>query len=106
MNKHLFEPRFVRAVYKAISEAGVDYMEIGYRNSKKLVPTRMPAGHRSDDFTIGFLTSRQQWFCSSRLGAGLHFQSSPSPCCYQKVGEKRTGLGGRWELIVFDGKST
>lgn len=36
MNNHLFEPKFVREVYKAISAAGIDYMEIGYRNSKKL----------------------------------------------------------------------
>jgi len=36
MNKHEFEPRFVREVYKAISEAGVDYMEIGYKNSRRL----------------------------------------------------------------------
>jgi 4-hydroxy 2-oxovalerate aldolase len=36
MNKHDFEPRFVREVYKAVSEAGIDYMEIGYKNSKRL----------------------------------------------------------------------
>jgi len=36
MNNHQFDDRFVRAVYKALSEAGVDYMEIGYKNSKKL----------------------------------------------------------------------
>ncbi|MDD5505712.1 MAG: aldolase catalytic domain-containing protein [Candidatus Omnitrophica bacterium] len=36
MNKHGFEPHFVREVYKAISEAGVDYMEIGYKNSRRL----------------------------------------------------------------------
>jgi len=36
MNNHNFEPKFVKAVYKAISEAGIDYMEIGYKNSKKL----------------------------------------------------------------------
>jgi len=36
MNNHDFESRFVREVYKAISEAGIDYMEIGYKNSKKL----------------------------------------------------------------------
>lgn len=36
MNKHDFDIRFVRAVYKALSEAGIDYMEIGYKNSKKL----------------------------------------------------------------------
>jgi len=36
MNKHGFEMRFVREVYKAVSEAGIDYMEIGYKNSKRL----------------------------------------------------------------------
>jgi len=36
INNHQFEDKFVRAVYKALSEAGVDYMEIGYKNSKKL----------------------------------------------------------------------
>ncbi len=36
MNNHDFDPRFVRACFKALSEAGVDYMEIGYKNSKKL----------------------------------------------------------------------
>ena len=36
INNHAFDHRFVRAVYKALSEAGVDYMEIGYKNSKRL----------------------------------------------------------------------
>ncbi len=36
MNNHNFDYRFVREVYKKISEAGIDYMEIGYKNSKKL----------------------------------------------------------------------
>lgn len=36
INNHDFSDKFVRAVYKAISEAGVDYMEIGYKNSRKL----------------------------------------------------------------------
>ncbi len=36
MNNHDFDFRFVREVYKAISEAGVDYMEMGYKNSKEL----------------------------------------------------------------------
>ncbi|NQU73313.1 MAG: nucleoid-structuring protein H-NS [Candidatus Omnitrophica bacterium] len=36
INNHDFDHRFVRAVYKALSEAGVDYMELGYKNSKKL----------------------------------------------------------------------
>jgi 4-hydroxy 2-oxovalerate aldolase len=40
MNNHNFDFRFVREVYKAISAAGLDYMEIGYRNSKRLFSTK------------------------------------------------------------------
>ncbi len=36
VNNHDFDERFVREVYKAISASGVDYMEMGYKNSKKL----------------------------------------------------------------------
>lgn len=36
MNSHKFDDRLVRETYKALSVAGVDYMEIGYKNSKKL----------------------------------------------------------------------
>ncbi len=36
INNHDFDERFVRAVYKALAESGVDYMEIGYKNSKEL----------------------------------------------------------------------
>ncbi|MCK5581058.1 MAG: aldolase catalytic domain-containing protein [Candidatus Omnitrophica bacterium] len=35
INNHDFSVDFARAVYKAVSDAGVDYMEIGYKNSKK-----------------------------------------------------------------------
>lgn len=36
INDHHFDERFVRAVYKALSEANVDYMEMGYKASKKI----------------------------------------------------------------------
>lgn len=36
INNHDFDIRFVREIYKALSAAGVDYMEIGYKNSKRL----------------------------------------------------------------------
>ncbi|MFH1691978.1 MAG: aldolase catalytic domain-containing protein [Candidatus Omnitrophota bacterium] len=36
INNHDFDVRFVREVYKALSASGVDYMEIGYKNSRKL----------------------------------------------------------------------
>ncbi len=34
MNKHQFSYDFVKNVYKYLSDAGVDYIELGYRNSK------------------------------------------------------------------------
>jgi len=35
INEHLFEDRFVWAVFQAISAAGVDYIELGYRASPR-----------------------------------------------------------------------
>ena len=40
INNHDFSDKFVRETYKALSAAGVDYMEIGYKNSKKLFSTK------------------------------------------------------------------
>lgn len=37
INDHYFSDEFVRELYKTLSQAGVDYMEFGYRNSKELV---------------------------------------------------------------------
>lgn len=36
INKHDFDQRFVREIYKACAKAGLDYMEIGYKNSKDI----------------------------------------------------------------------
>ncbi len=36
INNHAFDHRFVKEVYSALSAAGVDYMEMGYKNSKTL----------------------------------------------------------------------
>jgi len=38
VNDHRFDDAFVRAIYQACIEAGIDYMEIGYKNSKKMFP--------------------------------------------------------------------
>lgn len=35
INDHLFDDNFVKAVYRACSAAGVDYVELGYQASKK-----------------------------------------------------------------------
>jgi len=38
LNAHCFGDELVRAVYRACVEAGIDYMEIGYKNSKRIFP--------------------------------------------------------------------
>ena len=40
INNHDFDREFVRKTYKAISAAGVDYMELGYKNSKELFSSK------------------------------------------------------------------
>jgi len=36
VNDHQFDDEFVRGVYRACVEAGIDYMEVGYKASKKI----------------------------------------------------------------------
>lgn len=36
MNNHQFDDDLVRATYQALSKAGIDYMEVGYKNSRKM----------------------------------------------------------------------
>ena len=36
INNHQFDERFVREVFRAVSASGVDYMEIGYKNSPEM----------------------------------------------------------------------
>ncbi len=38
VNKHNFSVDFVRRAYQSVSAAGIDYFEIGYKNSKTLFP--------------------------------------------------------------------
>ncbi len=39
VNKHQFSDKFVRATYETCVAAGIDYMEVGYKNSARLFPT-------------------------------------------------------------------
>ena len=39
INNHYFTDEFVKAVYKAISQSGIDYIEMGYRSSRELFPS-------------------------------------------------------------------
>jgi len=40
INDHHFSDEFVREAYRALSKSGIDYMELGYRSSKELCPTK------------------------------------------------------------------
>jgi 4-hydroxy 2-oxovalerate aldolase len=40
INDHNFSDEFVREAYRALSKSGIDYMEMGYRSSKELCPTK------------------------------------------------------------------
>ena len=39
INNHYFTDEFVRGIYELLSKSCIDYMELGYRNSKELFPT-------------------------------------------------------------------
>ncbi len=49
MNDHHFDDDFVKAVYETCVAAGVDYMEIGYRNSKEMFPKKDFGAFRHSD---------------------------------------------------------
>ena len=38
INNHKWTDDFVRAVYETLVEAGVDFMEVGYKGSKEIYP--------------------------------------------------------------------
>lgn len=53
MNDHLFEDGTVRAVYDACVASGIDYMELGYKNSKKLfAPGKFGAWKHCDEDSL------------------------------------------------------
>ena len=53
MNSSRFDDKTVRAVYDACADAGIDYMEIGYKNSKKIYsPAKFGDWRFSDEDSI------------------------------------------------------
>ncbi len=49
VNDHQFSDDIVKATYEACVKAGLDYMEIGYRNTKRLFPTDKYGPFRHSD---------------------------------------------------------
>jgi len=57
INNHYFTDEFVRAVYKALSQSRIDYMEMGYRSSRKYAsPADYGAWKYCDDDKIREIT--------------------------------------------------
>ena len=53
INNHQFDEGLVKAVYETCVEAGLDYMEIGYKNAKRLFPPdKFGAFRHSDEESI------------------------------------------------------
>ena len=53
INDHMFDDGFVKAVYNACVEAGIDYMEIGYKASRRIfAPNRFGAWKFCDEDDI------------------------------------------------------
>jgi 4-hydroxy 2-oxovalerate aldolase len=49
INDHQFDNDLIKAVYETCVEAGLDYMEIGYKNSKRLFPKEKYGPFRHSD---------------------------------------------------------
>ena len=59
INDHMFDDGFVQAVYNACVEAGIDYMEFGYKASKKLFArTSSAPGNTATRTTCGGSSAR------------------------------------------------
>jgi len=53
MNNHKFDEKIVKAVYQACVDAGIDYMELGYKASKKIfAPSEFGAWKYCDEDSI------------------------------------------------------
>lgn len=49
VNDHQFDDEIVRAVYETCVESGIDYMEVGYKNSKRMFPPDKFGAFRHSD---------------------------------------------------------
>ncbi|WP_102345973.1 aldolase catalytic domain-containing protein [Bacillus sp. Marseille-P3661] len=105
VNNWEFSIDFVRDVYKALSEAGVDYMEIGYKNSPKLVSTDGVGPWRfcEDEFIKEVIPGKTNTKLSAIVDVGRVEDNDILPChdspldlirvaCYLKDIEKGINL--------------
>jgi 4-hydroxy 2-oxovalerate aldolase len=73
VNNWDFSVEFVQYLYKTLNEAGVDYMEIGYKNSPKLLKDSEPVGpwrFLNDDFLNNVIQDKQTTRLSAMVDIG------------------------------------
>ncbi|MFM9281229.1 aldolase catalytic domain-containing protein [Paenibacillus jiagnxiensis] len=73
VNNWDFSVEFVQHLYKCLNEAGVDYMEIGYKNSPKLLKGSETAGpwrFLDDDFVRNVIQDKQSTKLSALVDIG------------------------------------
>jgi 4-hydroxy 2-oxovalerate aldolase len=73
VNNWDFSIEFVQYLYKCLNEAGVDYMEIGYKNSPKLLKGSESAGpwrFLEDDFLRNVIQDKQTTKLSALVDVG------------------------------------
>jgi 4-hydroxy 2-oxovalerate aldolase len=62
INNSQFSTELVKAVYKAICESGVDIVELGYRNSKKMFPPeKYGAWRHCDDAVLKKIVDKEKY---------------------------------------------
>ena len=72
INNHDFEERFVREVVKALATSGVDYMEVGYKNSKNLFSEKDEVmWHMNQQFLVFFSLMSQSLCPHVAVGKGV-----------------------------------
>jgi 4-hydroxy 2-oxovalerate aldolase len=115
VNDFQFSVDFVRDVYEGLSRAGVDYMEIGYKNSTKFlkVDASGPWRFLRDDFLRDVIGEKTQTKLSCLVDIGRVDEADILPCseslldlvrvaCYSKDVSKAIKLAGKFHQLGYE----
>jgi len=110
-----FSSDFVRDLYQSLSRAGVDYMEIGYKNSPKLhhVPNAGPWAYLTEDLIRSTIGEKTDTKLSALVDIGRVDEQDIVPCaesmldlirvaCYIKDVDKGIELARRFHDLGYE----
>lgn len=82
VNNWDFDKDFVRSLYESLNNAGVDYMEIGYKNSEKLLKGNNsgPWRYLNDDFLKEVIPEKKNTKISALVDIGRVDKNDILPC--------------------------